>query len=397
MKKHRHTFKIILRKDFIRKDGSCALVAQVFLNGKRKRLQLGVGVKPAEFDSKKQRVKMKDKNQEQKINAILQKAAAKANDIFVNAILEDVVLSVSRFEEMFFQMKPDFDFFGWLEAEIKKQKGVVADGTLKTYGRDFRRLKKWRSKLSFAEIDLECIKSLDRHLKRRNIGPNTVWQVHKFMKKWINVAVMNHKGLENPYKYFKFRLAKVERVFLSPGELQNLVKLYNSGVLDEILHRVLRQFLFMCFSSLRISDVRNITSENVAANYLIFRPQKTKETRMILKVPLNKIARKLIEEGDGVGERIFDMYKDNQVFNRYLKEAVYYAGITKNVTSHVGRHTYATMFLRLGGKIEVLQRLMGHSRIDTTQVYVHILAADMEEQVAYFDDIFNLEYLERHH
>ena len=48
----------------------------------------------------------------------------------------------------------------------------------------------------------------------------------------------------------------------------------------------------------------------------------------------------------------------------------------------MARHTFATSFLSLGGKVEVLQKIMGHSKLETTMVYVHILDDDMIDQVA---------------
>ena len=58
-----------------------------------------------------------------------------------------------------------------------------------------------------------------------------------------------------------------------------------------------------------------------------------------------------------------------------LKEIASICSIKKKVHFHVARHSFATNFLRKGGKIEDLQTIMDHSDIQTTMVYVHIVKA----------------------
>ena len=62
--------------------------------------------------------------------------------------------------------------------------------------------------------------------------------------------------------------------------------------------------------------------------------------------------------------------------------------IHKNVTFHVARHTFATSFLRAGGKVEKLQRLLGHTDIKQTMIYAHIVQADANSEILLLDDIF---------
>lgn len=70
--------------------------------------------------------------------------------------------------------------------------------------------------------------------------------------------------------------------------------------------------------------------------------------------------------------KLFPGLPTPQQINKQLKELAHLAGITKGISSHVGRHTYATQFLEAGGKVEVLQRILGHSRIQETMIYSHI-------------------------
>ncbi|MCY7351161.1 MAG: tyrosine-type recombinase/integrase [Cytophagaceae bacterium] len=53
---------------------------------------------------------------------------------------------------------------------------------------------------------------------------------------------------------------------------------------------------------------------------------------------------------------------------------------------HIGRHTFATMFLRKNGKVQVLQRLLGHGDIQTTMRYVHLVEGEIDEQMQLMND-----------
>ena len=59
----------------------------------------------------------------------------------------------------------------------------------------------------------------------------------------------------------------------------------------------------------------------------------------------------------------------NQNTNAYLKEIATLCGIEKNLTFHIARHTFATVFLELGISMESVKAMLGHSDISTTQIY----------------------------
>lgn len=71
--------------------------------------------------------------------------------------------------------------------------------------------------------------------------------------------------------------------------------------------------------------------------------------------------------------------------NIQLKEIAEVAEINKPITSHVGRHSFATLFLLKGGDVQTLMKILGHSKIDTTMVYVHIVDQEKKKQMAFMD------------
>lgn len=72
--------------------------------------------------------------------------------------------------------------------------------------------------------------------------------------------------------------------------------------------------------------------------------------------------------------------------NETLKKVADICGIRKKIHFHVARHSFATNFLRKGGKVEDLQIIMAHSDLKTTMVYVHMIKAESVKSIYLMDD-----------
>lgn len=86
-------------------------------------------------------------------------------------------------------------------------------------------------------------------------------------------------------------------------------------------------------------------------------------------------------------ERIFKLSK-NEIVNPIIAEWVKDAGISKKITFHCSRHTAATLNLSLGTPIAVVSKLMGHSKIATTQIYAKIVDEAQRDAVDKQNGIF---------
>lgn len=168
-----------------------------------------------------------------------------------------------------------------------------------------------------------------------------------------------------------------DTTYLNRRELRNLIDLLNDSETDDNLtdrqERVLKAFIFTCFTSLRISDVYQANADwEIEDGFIQFIPHKNRKHQKEIKIPLLPMAKQFINtETSGSSGFYFNL--PNQVqYNETLKELAEKAGIKKVITSHVGRHTFGYLYMIMEGNVYGLQQLMGHTKIETTERYAHI-------------------------
>lgn len=173
-----------------------------------------------------------------------------------------------------------------------------------------------------------------------------------------------------------------KREYLTLDEVRELV---NTGIKDE---RVKNAFLFSCFTGLRFSDIINLKWENYkeledGVAQLEFVQQKTKQQ---VVVPLPGNALQWLPNRGWDYEPIFDL-PHHSVVGKKLRKWVANAGISKNVTFHVARHTYATLLLYYGADLYTVSKLLGHTNIQTTQIYAKVMDESKRKAVNLIPEI----------
>lgn len=148
-------------------------------------------------------------------------------------------------------------------------------------------------------------------------------------------------------------------------------------------------FLFSCFCGLRISDVKGLQWKNVIKDGEKIHIQITQyKTKRPLFLPLNKQALRWMPERGNAGDEDFvfpPLSKNMTVLDVWAKDA----GISKHVTFHVSRHTFATMELTMGADLYTTSKLLGHTEVKTTQIYAKIVNSKKEEAVSLLDSAFD--------
>lgn len=165
-----------------------------------------------------------------------------------------------------------------------------------------------------------------------------------------------------------------EREFLTLEELQS------AADIECELPILKKAFIFSCLTGLRWSDIEKLTWAEVQHSadkfYIRFRQKKTKGAETL---PISEQAIGLLGKRGKPEEKVFAHLKYSAWNNLKLREWVMKAGITKHITFHCARHTYATLQLDLGTDIYTVSKMLGHRHLKTTEVYGKVMDKRKQE------------------
>ena len=163
--------------------------------------------------------------------------------------------------------------------------------------------------------------------------------------------------------------AETQRNFLTIEELNSLVKTECKNPLMK------RAALFSALTGLRFSDIKNLVwgeLEYIEGNgyFIQFKQQKTKGVEMM---PISEQAYSLMGERKEPTDKVFEGLTYSAYENKHLYQWIGAAGITKDITFHCFRHTFATLQLSKGTSLYTVSKMLGHRELKTTQIYAKII------------------------
>ena len=205
----------------------------------------------------------------------------------------------------------------------------------------------------------------------------------------LNMAVREDVIADNPIMKLsaqdKVKAPESQREFLTIEEVQQL------EATDSPYPHIKQAFLFACYTGLRCSDVRSITWGKIVKDGEKYRLHTVMfKTKRPFYIPLSKKAMQWMpERGDKTDdELIFENIPVQVNTKLYLQPWLDKAGITKPITFHCSRHTFGTMMLTLGADIYTTSKLMGHTKVEVTQIYAKIINKKKDDAVSLIDQAF---------
>lgn len=258
----------------------------------------------------------------------------------------------------------------------------ISESTRKGHLSVYRTLKKWGHITQFSDITDANIKLWDELARKNAVKQKSVYTYHKVLKIYIREAKTLGFISNNPYDSIRFPKDKsAGHRFITKDELQRIIDL---PLFDKSLINARKCFLFQCYTGLSYSDLVRFDMANVKRDGGKFRiraqRQKTGEE---YNITLLKPAMRILEQCD------YQLpVQEMHYYNRNLQAIQLHAGIPTRLTSHVARHTFATTIaLKNKMPIEVLQRVLGHSSIKTTQIYAKVLQESVDEEFDRIDEL----------
>ncbi len=206
---------------------------------------------------------------------------------------------------------------------------------------------------------------------------NTVVKYIQYLNRVLDYCV-KYEWLERNVLFgYKCPVKEAKREYLTQEELDRII---NKDIKLPRLSEVRDCFVFCCYTGYAYKDAALLTPEQIVTGingrkWIYTSRQKTEN---VSNVPLLELAVEIIERYKDhpicVNRNRLLPMKSNQKLNAYLKELADLCGITKPMTMHIARHTFATTVLLSNGvSMEATSKMLGHSSIKTTQIYGKIL------------------------
>lgn len=317
--------------------------------------------------------------------------------IQANAIKAQRVIDLTNNEAGIVLSRSKMLLTDWLDV-YRQQKAVAGKslGYLKEIKFTKQLVNQYKGGITLGKVDKAFCEGFLSYIQNDYISEKTNKHLTKFtagtyhcvLNGALNAAVRNQCISKNPMLLveptLKPQKPESQRVYLTIDEVKKLIE-------TECSRPLLKQaFLFSCFCGLRFSDVTQLKwGQLTIVNGQLQADLTQKKTDEPIYLPLSANAQNWLpkRQNKADNERIFKLAQNNYT-NSQIKQWAKQAGISKHVTFHTARHTFATMLLTKGADLYTTSKLLGHKNIQTTQIYAKIVDQKKVEAVNLLDNLF---------
>ncbi|MBR2236399.1 MAG: site-specific integrase [Prevotella sp.] len=301
----------------------------------------------------------------------------------------------------FHQPEHNVKFFDYYSAMCEKRKGAPESrGNWGNWYSCFKHLQIYEKNqdITFEDITPEWVQGFkdyleneatawapryERKLEYHPLSRNSRLSYFNKLRACLNQALADGVIEKNPMRGIEnFKEEESKRMYLTIDEVKAITKTECSSP------GVKRAFLFSCLTGLRRSDIMKMTWSEVhkQGDYtrIIFKQKKTSGQEYIDITPQ---AAELLGERREPTDKVFYDFLTASATNHAIKEWMLRAGITKDITFHCARHTFAVMMLDIGTDIYTVSKLLGHRELSTTQIYARVLDKTKQAAVMNIPDI----------
>lgn len=322
-------------------------------------------------------------------NLLIRQLLSRANEILILWRLADREPTWEGFKrEMAFEGKRD-SFIDYMERRVMERwsRRQIKDGTKKDHFKTINKLKDFMPDLAFSMFTPRTAELFDSYLRKKGLTDlNTRWGHHRNFKTYLNEAARDGYGFIHPYNYYRLQSKKGNWKALDKDEFGRLLDYYFKIRTEGTRKQALRRFIFACLTGLRISDLKKLQPAWIVDSMINYIPEKRiggAEKKVM--VPLSELARVLLDEAIAYSKAKRPFEKPSEQYsNRILSEMAVTLKIER-LHHHIGRETFATMFVENGGSLDALKQYMGHSTLKVTERYLHTSKQRLVEQAKYLD------------
>lgn len=272
-------------------------------------------------------------------------------------------------------------YFRQFIGNFEKRVGINrTEGSLKAYRNAYNHIAEFLqvqyrlSDIPFSALDRSFIDKYDLYLRtERNLAPRTIINLTVQLKTVVGEAIADGIITASPFLGYEPVRPKAVQKYLTAEELHRIM---TTPLHKQTLYHTRDMFLFSCYTGIPYGDMRLLTKENLslAEDGTWWIKSARQKTKVEFEIPLLDLPLQILNKyrdtaPDG---KLLPMYC-NSVLNLYLKEIARICNIDRPLVFHVARHTYATeITLSHGVPLETVSKMLGHSQIETTQIYAKV-------------------------
>lgn len=360
--------------------------------GKRYKISLNEKIKPADWNSQKQRAREKYQQPELRVlnkylDDIQTRAAAAVKDAkYNNKVLTNEMIKAAIFgrEEVQF-----FDLINAFYTEELSKRGAASVKQVKTL---INHLQKFDPKATVAAISPGYFNKYIAYLSGQNFSANYIGAHMKNFKKFVRWAADGGHTINTEILKIKTIKEDVDAVYLTAGELQSIFEMRS---LPAYLENARDLFLIGCYTGQRFSDFNRLKLDQFKDNFIYFTQAKT-GARVVIPIHEN-MTKIIMRNGGGLPRSL-----SNQKLNKHIKEVCRAAGLLQIVSTtrteggrrverkkykfelvgtHTARRSFATNAYLQGLPVTAIMKLTGHKSEKEFYKYLKIDALQNAELI----------------
>lgn len=388
---------IFLTRKHEKKTGDLKIYARITVNGKRAEFSLNRKLKASLWDNNRKRGKGSSKYV-LSLNKYLDQVFTQLHESHRQLLEQGKMITATAIRKNYLgEEEAGKTLFDLITYHNTTMHAFLKAGTMKNYFITERCIKRFlKDKYNIEDtllkkLDYRFMVGFEQYVRkykpttRTGCSNNGAMKHLERLKKMSKLAVRLDWLDKDPFVNYKLQFKKTERQFLTERELKRIEEtIFNVSSTEQIKDL----FVFSCYTGLSYIDVEELRLDHLVKgidgnDWLFMKRTKTDEP---LKIPLLRKAKEIIEKYKAQQailnkNRLLPIYT-NPMINRTLKGIAKACNIRKNLTFHVARHTFATTItLSNGVPMETVSKLLGHTKLSTTQIYARVLEKKIGEDM----------------
>lgn len=240
--------------------------------------------------------------------------------------------------------------------------------TKQNYQTLLNNMEKFRRGSLVTDIDYQYIVSYDKWLRDSGIAHNTRISRLRLLRALLNEAKKRDIISFNPFDRFRIQQMVSKKGYITKEQLRKLENLSLRGTEDLVRDA----FLVGCYTGLRFSDITTLRDEHLVNGWLT---RNMSKTGFIVDIPVSTLfdgkLLKIVEKYGSIS-KLTKALGSNCAVNRTLRNVLDRIGVDPKITFHSSRHTFATLLVQDHTPITTVQKLLGHQKVTTTQIYSEV-------------------------